>query len=229
MNSVTGFIYDVGLEDRDIPWKKTVLRKTFSGIGRVPTIIASNDKQLIVYANQDHEINVYSIQKRKSIYKFTEVTCWINCLVLTTDNRFLGSGSFDKSVRIWDLHLKELIHKFECLSYVQSLDFDRNCEFVVAGCTDGKIWLWNLSSKMQINLISAHSCHIVSLAFTENDASILSVSNDSTIKLFNSSDLTKKKTIPTSNAKIWNANLKSRYNIFVLAFGDWYYRVYKIA
>ncbi|OMJ89123.1 hypothetical protein SteCoe_8748 [Stentor coeruleus] len=228
MNSVSGFIYDVGLEDRDVPWKKTINRKTFSGTGRVPTIISSNDKQLIVYANQDHEINVYSIEKRKTIYKFTEVTCWINCLILSQDNKFLGSGSYDKSVRVWNLHLKELIFKFECTSYVQSVDFNRNCNFVVAGCSDGKIWLWDLTMKAIIKSIQAHNCHIVSLAFTEDSTSILSVSNDSTIKTFESSNLTQIKIIPTSSAKIWNANLKAHNNIIVLAFGDWYYRVFKI-
>ena len=38
---------------------------------------------------------------------------WISCIAITSDARFIVSGSGDKSIKIFDLESKEPVHHFK--------------------------------------------------------------------------------------------------------------------
>ena len=106
-------------------------------------------------------------------------------MCLQFDDQILATGSYDTTIKIWDIHTTEEIRTLKghtCA--VRCLQFDDSK--LISGSLDSKIKIWNWRTGECISTLSPHSGGIIGLQF---DLSLLaSGSTDGTVRLWNFDD-----------------------------------------
>ena len=111
-------------------------------VGDFVAIASSNYEVIHVYhmSEQDRVLTLYE----RLIGHSDSITC-----LKAVDGTRLLSGSFDGTVRLWDVtHARTEVFYCGHSGRISAIDYGRNgTEFMVTAGTDGNICLWNLSSK----------------------------------------------------------------------------------
>ncbi|KAH3676082.1 hypothetical protein WICMUC_002379 [Wickerhamomyces mucosus] len=120
---------------------------------------------------------------RKAFYKMKEFRAHSDgLLTLKYDYKYLFTGSYDTSVKIWDVSTGELIRTLQSHTKgVKTLVFDE--QKLITGSLDSTIKVWNYHSGACISTYRGHTDAVLSVDFYKK--SIVSGSADTTIKIWN--------------------------------------------
>ena len=85
---------------------------------------------------------------------FSGHTDWVYCLTFSLDGTLLVSGSYDKTVKLWDVQTGGVINTFhghtdEVLSVFISADLT----MIASGSEDNKICLWGIQTEECLQII----------------------------------------------------------------------------
>lgn len=219
--------YEFSYAERDRPWVKTVSNIKFKGLGRVQTIIQSPDKTLVVSVTFDHEIQVRDVETKSIISIFRGHQGWVSSLAVSLDNKLLLSGSFDRTICIWDLQLLHKTVQFNINCYVMSVCFSNDSQHIAAGCSDGTMRIWSLQNDSNFT-IKPHRSHVINLKFFNNDCQIVTLGNDSTCNIYNFPELTEMKKIKILQRKIISVEFIKNVKFIIISFVDASFRVYRL-
>ena len=107
------------------------------------------------------------------------------CVAFSSDGKMIASGSYDKTIKLWNLEGK-LLHTLKghgdsiiCVAFSANPDD----KMLASGSHDRTIKLWNLEGKL-LHTIKGHSAGVSCVAFSPNYKIIASSSYDKTIKLW---------------------------------------------
>ncbi|HEY9614739.1 hypothetical protein [Allocoleopsis sp.] len=110
---------------------------------------------------------------------------WIHALAITPDGQTLVSGSFDKTIKVWQLATGELLHTLSNHTKgVLCLAISPDGKIIASGSFDEKIHLWRLDTGELIGTLKGHTSSVRSLAMSEDGQTLISGSLDETIKLW---------------------------------------------
>ncbi|MGI2905082.1 protein kinase domain-containing protein [Tolypothrix sp. VBCCA 56010] len=111
----------------------------------------------------------------------------VNSVAISPDGNTLASGSYDKTIKLWNLATGEQIRTLSGHSNVLiSVAFSPDGKTLASGSIpDDTIKLWNLATKEQIRTLSGHSDVLISVAISPDGNTLASGSYDKTIKLWN--------------------------------------------
>ena len=86
----------------------------------------SADGRFVVSGSNDNSIKVFDMHTKQQLYHFSDAhssTIYISLfchfiigtvtsVAISADGRFIVSGSYDKSIKVFDMHTKEQLHHF---------------------------------------------------------------------------------------------------------------------
>ena len=83
-------------------------------------------------------------------------TSCINTITVTSDNKYIISGSSDKTIRIWNLleRTQEAVLEGH-FSYVNSVVLTKDNKYIISGSEDKTIKLWNFFEKQKKLVLKA--------------------------------------------------------------------------
>ena len=119
------------------------------------------------------------------LFTLTGHTHLVRSLSISLDNQILASGSFDNTIKIWNLNTGELIDTYHDKSRVQVVSLAPSRQILFSGHDDKTIKIWNLSLGVVENTLIGHSDWIRCLAISLDGKIIASGSRDKTIKIWN--------------------------------------------
>ncbi len=100
-------------------------------------------------------------------------------------SRFL-SGSYDKTVKLWETESESSIYTFEGHEdWITSVCFSPDDNLALSGSRDKTIKLWDINTGQCIFTFTGHEGDVNSVCFCPNGYEIISGSSDCTIKLWN--------------------------------------------
>jgi WD40 repeat protein len=113
----------------------------------------------------------------------------VSTVAISSDGKCIASGSFDNTIKLWNLKTGELLHTLTKHSQpVLAIAFSPDGQTLVSGSVDDTIKLWNLDAGEIIATIGEHSDSVTSiadsLAISPDGQAIASGSDDHTIKLW---------------------------------------------
>lgn len=113
----------------------------------------------------------------------------VSTVAISPDGTCFASGSFDDTIKLWNLETGELLHTLtEHLQPVLAVIFSPDGKTLISGSVDDTIKLWAVSTGEMLTTIGEHSASVTSvadsLAITPDGQAIASGSDDHTIKLW---------------------------------------------
>ncbi|MEA2028726.1 MAG: AAA family ATPase, partial [Campylobacterota bacterium] len=107
-------------------------------------------------------------------------------VAFSPDGKFIVSGSADKSIKLWSIKEKKLIHSFEGHSgSVLSVAFSPDGKFIVSGSWDQSVKLWSIKEKKLVYSFDGHRGSVKTVAFLPNGKFIVSGSSNKNLKFWN--------------------------------------------
>jgi WD40 repeat protein len=121
---------------------------------------------------------------------------WVRCLSFTPTGGNLVSGSFDKTIKLWQLDQEQALYTFgERLRGVFALAVSPDGKLLASGSWDETIELWDLETRTLLHKLSHHQASVRSLAISPDSKTLISGSFDQTIVLWSLPDGNVTKTI----------------------------------
>jgi WD40 repeat protein len=110
---------------------------------------------------------------------------WINSLVITPDGRYLVSGSFDGSLKIWDLESGRLVKTLHNhASSVNAIGITRDGKHAVSVSDDRTLKVWELETGQLSKSWQSHIDCVRAVAVTPDGRKVISGSDDRTLKVW---------------------------------------------
>ena len=109
----------------------------------------------------------------------------VDSVAFSPDGKMLASGSWDETVKVWDVQTGalKLTITGHC-NVVDSVAFSPDGKTLAIGCYDKTIKLWDMQTVALKQTLTGHSDQVVSVAFSPDGKTLASGSFDDTIKLW---------------------------------------------
>ena len=135
----------------------------------------------------DDSIQLWNIEEVRRVCTFSRYTMgYMRSAVMTSDSRFIVSGSEDMTIKLWNIQKRREECRFTGhTGIVRSVVVSTNGRFVVSGSEDKTIKIWNIFEKKEECTFIGHISMVLSVAISTDSTFIVSGSEDCTIKVWN--------------------------------------------
>jgi len=141
--------------------------------------LSADDKWLVADSfsykdNQhtNHYLSLWNIASGECHWKFAAHTQYIKELIVTSDNQYIISASWDCSIKIWSLSTSELIHTLWHHDWVISCSLSADNQFLASTSHDQTTCVWSVQTGTRIKVLH-HVNMIYWTQFCANDQHLI--------------------------------------------------------
>jgi len=176
--------------------EQLTLRGTLKGHNGWVTQIATNPQlpDVVLSSSRDKSIIVWEITKEETNYGFPKRALkghnhFVSDVVMSSDGQFALSGSWDNTLRLWDINAGTTTRRFVGhTADVLSVAFSADNRQIVSGSRDKHIKLWNTLGVCKYTIQDeGHTEWVSCVRFSPNTANpiIVSAGWDKIVKVWN--------------------------------------------
>ncbi|MBD2603463.1 serine/threonine protein kinase [Scytonema hofmannii FACHB-248] len=160
----------------------------------------------------------------------TDKICIGDCIAISRDNSILVSGSYDKTIKIWNLPDGTLIRTLTDHSGgVSSVAISPDGQTLVSGSRDKTIKIWQIADGTLIRTLTGHSSSVFSVAMSKDGQTLVSSSADKTIKIWQIADGTLIRTLTGDSDYVNSVAISPDGQTLVSGSGDKTIKIWQIA
>ncbi len=110
---------------------------------------------------------------------------YVNSVAFSRDGKWIVSGSYDGTIRIWDAKSEKQIRKMDqAKGFYNTVAISPNSKRIVSGSSERKVEIWDAESGKLLKSLPGHRGEVFSVALDANASRIVSGSGDGTIKIW---------------------------------------------
>ena len=119
------------------------------------------------------------------IRTFKGHTSWVHAVALTSDGRFTISGSWDGTLRMWDLQSGESLRTLEGhTDWVNAVAVTPDGARTISASSDRTLRVWDLESGQSLHTLKGHTDRVNAVAVTLDGTRAVSASSDHTLRVW---------------------------------------------
>lgn len=173
---------------------------------------------LFISASLDLSILLWNLSSKRCEAYMKKHESYVTCLHVCPNGKYFASGSWDKKVILWNIQKKNSIKTLGNLEKViKSVCFSKDSK-TLAAASGNIIFLYSLNDFSEKQLIS-HTYTITKVLFYDAET-LISVSFDKTIKIWNTSDSQIKEVVSSSPNHCTSIALASNRKNLILGLND---------
>jgi hypothetical protein len=136
---------------------------------------------LLVAAGNSGQVGLSQWQPVRTLTGHTD---WVTSVAFSPDGRLLASGSFDKTIELWEVATGSEVDTLGPTGYVVSVAFSPDGRLLASGSSDKTIRLWEVATGSEVRTLTGHTDWVYSVAFSPDGRLLASGSSDKTIRLW---------------------------------------------
>ncbi|RKK77386.1 Vegetative incompatibility protein HET-E-1 [Fusarium oxysporum] len=109
----------------------------------------------------------------------------VSSVVFSKEGKLIASGSWDKTVKIWNVTTGEEERTLEGhMDLVRSVVFSNDGKLIASGSKDNTVKIWNVATGKEERTLKGHTNSVSSMVFSKDGTLIASGSWDNTVKIW---------------------------------------------
>jgi WD40 repeat protein/serine/threonine protein kinase len=133
-----------------------------------------------------YELDLWDLDKGECFRTFQGHTSTVDSVRLSLDNRWVLSGSGDKTLRLWDVATGRCLRVFEGhTDTVAAVCMSLDNRWALSGSRDGTLRLWNVTTGRCLRVFEGHTDMVLAACLSLDNRWALSGSRDGTLRLWN--------------------------------------------
>lgn len=146
------------------------------------TALSPNGKMLAVA--QGPSVKLLRMARERGPLSLDAHSFAVTAIAFSADGSTLASGSFDKTVKVWNVTTGEVIKTFPEVSVVKSVALSSDGNILASSGVDNTVRLWDVKTGRQLGSLIGHTREVTSLAFSPDSQTVASGSGDQTLRLW---------------------------------------------
>jgi WD40 repeat protein/serine/threonine protein kinase len=119
------------------------------------------------------------------IRTFKGHTSWVHAVALTSDGRFAISGSWDGTLRMWNLQSGESVRTLKGhTDWVNAVAVTPDGARAISASSDRTLRVWDLETGQSVRTLEGHADRVNAVAVTPDGARAVSASSDRTLRVW---------------------------------------------
>lgn len=159
--------------------------------GKVNQLRTSSDGRLLVVstgiAGLGGEVVVVDIERRTVVMRLEGHSDSVYCAAMSADGRWIASGSYDRSVHLWDLQTGKIKRSFVGHNgAIYDLDFDPSDKMLATASADQTIKLWSVERGERMDTLGQGEGEMLAVRFVpkSNELQVVGAGKDRQIRLW---------------------------------------------
>lgn len=174
---------------------------------QVNIISVSPNSPIIASASDDQTIKLWDSLTGELKQTLKGHTNIIEALSYSPDGQRIVSGSADRTIKLWDSKTGQLKQTFkQHKNNIRQLKYSKKGQMVMASSRDTTRW-WDTEKKPLKQVLKGHQKRVSALSYSPNADVLASVSNDRSIKLWDTKTGELKQTLKRSNDSKWGIEM----------------------
>ncbi len=154
----------------------------------------------------------------------------VNSIAFSPDGATLASGSWDATVKLWDIATRTNIATITGhTGRVYSVSFSPDGTTLASGSGDGTVKLWDVATGTNIATIAGHTSWVTSVSFSPDGATLASGSWDATVKLWDIATRTNIATITGHTGRVYSVSFSPDGTTLASGSGDGTVKLWDVA
>lgn len=144
------------------------------------------DPNIIKPNNEEEEVNAFDyLIKKRRYYVLNGHSDAVYSVSFSPDNKYLVSGSFDESIRLWSTLSKQVLVLYKGhFSPVLQVKFSPLCHYFASSGCDRTAKIWSISNSSPLRQFSGHLSDVELIEFHPNGLYLATAANDKTVRLW---------------------------------------------
>ena len=157
----------------------------------IRVITVDSSRNYLIVASSDHLVRILDLTSLQIIHTLKGHTNSVFAASISPDGKILITGGRDATLMIWDMQTFERLHVIPAHMYtINDIAFCVSGNYFVTASMDKSIKVWDRKQFKLLKVIdksrhAGHGTSVNKVLWTEHDHTIISVSDDRTISIWN--------------------------------------------